>query len=223
MGRRIFHEGKDFRIGNGARRLGCNKCECRNEARRDGLLPALQVVGDEGALAVIRQRPFMSPAVKASVGDSDPKQSRRRGGKVRLFNVGERLRYNGAVLQTGAYRPPVRASDLRALRMPRRTTDQICGRGLMRVKRYAPISRRLGCRRKEPLHSDQRSGRVDRRRSTPILRAGRDNFRDNLGTARFTVTQCQSYTQFLVAARPERAQRIEGPAPSELGIRRVEG
>ena len=64
MGRRIFHEGKDFRISNGARRLGRNRGECRNEARRDGLLPALQVVGGEGALAVSRQRSFMSSLSK---------------------------------------------------------------------------------------------------------------------------------------------------------------
>ena len=98
------------------------------------------------------------------------------------------------VFQTGACRTPVRASDLRVLLVPRRTTDQICGRRLMQVKRGAPISCRHRCRRKEPLPSDQRSGRVDRRCSTPILRAGRDNFRDNLRQSSVPVTRSLSYT-----------------------------
>ena len=48
-------------------------------------------------------------------------------------------------------------------------SGQRSGRRLMRVKRRAPISCRHGCRRKEPLHSDQRAGRLDRRRSAPIF------------------------------------------------------
>ena len=81
MGRRIFHEGKDFRIGNGACRLGCDKRDCGNEARRDGLLPALQVVGGEGALAMIRQRPLYPSLSKRRSEIATPKQSRRRGGR----------------------------------------------------------------------------------------------------------------------------------------------
>jgi hypothetical protein len=65
-----------------------------------------------------------------------------------------------------------------------RASGQRSGRRLMRVKRCAPISCPSRCPRKEPLHSDQRSGRVDRRGSTPILRAGRDNFRDNRAESR---------------------------------------
>jgi hypothetical protein len=76
-----------------------------------------------------------------------------------------------------------RASSARASR-PSRTTDQICGRRLMRVKRRAPISCRHCCRRKEPLPSDCRSRCRVRRRSSPVLRADRDNFRDNRGDRR---------------------------------------
>ena len=57
----------------------------------------------------------------------------------------------------------------------------ICGRWLMPVKRRAPSSCRHGCRRKEPLPSGQRAGRMVAGLSRWILRAGRDNFRDNNG------------------------------------------
>ncbi len=57
----------------------------------------------------------------------------------------------------------------------------------MRVKGQAPISCRPSCRRKEPLHSDQRPGGVQRHRSTPIPREGRDDFRDNLSPSSIPV------------------------------------
>ena len=59
------------------------------------------------------------------------------------------------------------------------------GHRLTRAKRRTPISCRHRCRRKEPLPSDQRSGRVDGRRSEPVFRAGRDNFRDNRRDSRW--------------------------------------
>lgn len=59
-------------------------------------------------------------------------------------------------------RLPAARSHARSARAsrPRRTTDQICGRWLMPAKRRAPSSCRHGCRRKEPLRSDHRSGCV---------------------------------------------------------------
>ena len=51
-----------------------------------------------------------------------------------------------------------RARSVRASR-PRRTTDQICGRRLMRIRPRGLTSCRHSCRRKEPLPSGQRSGR----------------------------------------------------------------
>jgi len=62
-----------------------------------------------------------------------------------------------AVFQTGVYQRSARAPDPRIHRVLDATIDRICGRRLMRVKRYAPISCRHGCLRKEPLLSDQRS------------------------------------------------------------------
>ena len=89
-----------------------------------------------------------------------------------------------AVQRTGACRRPDRARDPACVGCLQRASGQRSGRRLMRAKRRAPISCRHRCRRKEPLPSDQRSGRVERRRSAPIFRAGRDNFRDNRGDSR---------------------------------------
>jgi hypothetical protein len=49
-------------------------------------------------------------------------------------------------------------------------------------------------RRKEPLHSGQRSGGAVAACFKPYLGARRDNFRDNLGDSGFPVTQSLSYT-----------------------------
>ena len=88
------------------------------------------------------------------------------------------------------------SSRVRSVRASRRrpTTDQRSGRGLMRVKRRAPISCRHGCRPKEPLHSVCASGHVRGAVPPPFLSAGRDNFRDNLGNRSVPVTRSLSYT-----------------------------
>jgi hypothetical protein len=58
----------------------------------------------------------------------------------------------------------------------------------MRAKWSTPITCPDRRRRKEPLRSDQRFGRVERRRFAPIPRAGRDNFGDNLRQSSVPVT-----------------------------------
>jgi hypothetical protein len=95
--------------------------------------------------------------------------------------------------------PPARsrARSTRASRH-RRATDQICGRRLMRAKRRAPMSCRRGCRRKEPLHSDARSGAS----AAPFSagsRAGGDNFGDSRGDNR---QACKSRSRLYLAFSP---------------------
>ena len=58
MGQRSLHEDKGFRIGCGARRFDYDKRECGNEARCDGLLPALQVIERKGADGESASFPF---------------------------------------------------------------------------------------------------------------------------------------------------------------------
>jgi len=72
---------------------------------------------------------------------------------------------------------------------PRRTTDHKYGRRLMPVKQRTPISCRHRCRRKEPLPSSHRSGRPTAGVLRWILRAGRDNFRDNLDFSSVPITR----------------------------------
>ena len=61
-------------------------------------------------------------------------------------------------------------------------------------KRRAPSSYRHCYRRKEPLHSDQRAARMASPFGALILRAGRDNFRDNRGDNRRFVSGDVIYT-----------------------------
>jgi hypothetical protein len=85
---------------------------------------------------------------------------------------------NAAVRKTDACRPPVRASDLAGTSRPRRTTDHMCGRRLMRVRARAT---------------------TDPRCSTSVLRAGRDNFRDDRGDDR---SACKSRSRLYLAFSP---------------------
>ena len=81
--------------------------------------------------------------------------------------------------------PPAR-SRARSARAwcPHAATEQRSGRQLMRAKRRTPITCRHTCWRKEPLRSDQRSVRSCGDVPWRVFRAGRDNFRDNLGQER---------------------------------------
>ena len=108
------------------------------------------------------------------VGDSN---------SFRTFDLTDGRRQT-AVQRTGACQTLDRAPDPACAACRQRASGQRSGRRLMRPKRCAPISCRHRCRRKEPLHSDHRSGRGERRRSASLFRAGRDNFRDNRGGSR---------------------------------------
>jgi hypothetical protein len=94
------------------------------------------------------------------------------------------------------YRPPPAAGPF--ARSARASHPQ-CGRPEMRrllmpINRRVPISCRHRCRRKEPLHSEQRFGRPRYAVQRPLLSAGGDNFRDNLRKSSVPVTRSLSYT-----------------------------
>lgn len=117
---------------------------------------ALQVVDGEGALAVIRQRSFTSLADKASAGDRRPEQSRRAAGTRRAANVGRQVPLRRSGFTDRRLLAGCSCARSACASRAQRTTDQICGRRLMRAKRRTPISCRHGCRRKEPRFAKRR-------------------------------------------------------------------
>ena len=130
-----------------------------------------------------RRRGGRSPVCNCGRGD-DQGDVRSRFRIYPGFRQHNRLNVKVVLLFSGSEdrRLPTARSHVGSARgsHPPRTTDQLCGHRLMRVKPRAPTGCWHGCRRKEPLPSGQRSGSLIARVQMRFLRAGRDNFRDNL-------------------------------------------